>query len=668
MEPRSDGQRGSPASNIRFGPFELDVRAAELCKEGVRIRLQDQPFQILRMLLDRPGEAVLREEIRDRLWPDGTVVEFDRSINAAVKRLRDSLRDSAEKPRYIETLARRGYRFIGTVETAPRELPEASTVEPAGTATPHDGSIEASESGEAFSSGLGRSQTPLQRARILAPVLLGAAILLVLAGAWYYRRGAPARWAREVALPEATRLVSAGNYAGAFPFIYRALQVLPQDSSLNRIRREISYTVPIRTTPSGASVYVKPYGSPDSEWLFIGQSPLEKFLLPPAYFRWRITKPGFRTLEAAAGISGPSIDFNLDPEGSVAPDVMHVPRGTSRFYSFQSVALDEYWIDRYEVTNRQFKTFVDSGGYQNKGYWREEFVKDGQVLTWEQAIGQFRDATGRAGPATWEVGDYPSGHGEYPVNGVSWYEAAAYAQFATKQLPTVYHWYRAASPGIYSDVLLFSNFGGSGPLLVGSRPSLGAFGTHDMAGNVREWCSNATGDRRYILGGSWNAGRSNYFTPDAVSPFDRSPENGFRCVKYLAGSLPEALTRPIDKSERDHRTESPVSDSVFQILRNFYSYDRTELNPKSEAVDESSAHWTAQKITFDGAYDHQRVIAWLYLPKNAKPPYQTIVYFPAGHARAVGSIDRRVSSTLRHPAWEFSDFLSLSFGCLGPAC
>src|SRR5580658_5668830 len=101
------------ASNVRFGPFELDVRRGELRKEGRRIRLQEQPFQILKMLLESPGEVVSREEIRKRLWPGDTVVEFDHSINAAVRRLRDALRDSADNPRYIKTLARQGYSFIG---------------------------------------------------------------------------------------------------------------------------------------------------------------------------------------------------------------------------------------------------------------------------------------------------------------------------------------------------------------------------------------------------------------------------------------------------------------------------------------------------------------------------------------------------------------------------
>src|SRR6516165_4800832 len=101
---------------IRFGPFELDVRAAELRKQGIKVRLHEQPFRILLMLLEHPGDVVLRDEIRLALWPNNTVVEFDHSINAAIQRLRDALSDSADNPKYVETVARRGYRFIGTVE------------------------------------------------------------------------------------------------------------------------------------------------------------------------------------------------------------------------------------------------------------------------------------------------------------------------------------------------------------------------------------------------------------------------------------------------------------------------------------------------------------------------------------------------------------------------
>jgi len=101
---------------FRFGRFELDLRARELRKDGVRIRLQDQPFELLAMLLERPAEVLTRDELRGRLWPDGTFVDFEHGLNAAVKRLRAALGDDAEHPRFVETLHRRGYRFIGMVE------------------------------------------------------------------------------------------------------------------------------------------------------------------------------------------------------------------------------------------------------------------------------------------------------------------------------------------------------------------------------------------------------------------------------------------------------------------------------------------------------------------------------------------------------------------------
>jgi TolB-like protein/DNA-binding winged helix-turn-helix (wHTH) protein/Tfp pilus assembly protein PilF len=105
-----------PAESIRFGLFEFDPQSGELRKQGNRIRLQGQPVEILAMLLSRPGELVTREELQKKLWPADTFVDFDRSLNAAVKRLRTALGDSAETPRFIETLARRGYRFIAPVD------------------------------------------------------------------------------------------------------------------------------------------------------------------------------------------------------------------------------------------------------------------------------------------------------------------------------------------------------------------------------------------------------------------------------------------------------------------------------------------------------------------------------------------------------------------------
>ena len=116
-------------SPIRFGAFEVDTRSGELRRQGSRLKLQEQPFQVLVLLLERPGEVVTREELTRRLWSNNTFVDFDRGLNKAINRLREVLRDSAEKPRFIETLPQRGYRFIAHVE---RAAADSAVAAPAG--------------------------------------------------------------------------------------------------------------------------------------------------------------------------------------------------------------------------------------------------------------------------------------------------------------------------------------------------------------------------------------------------------------------------------------------------------------------------------------------------------------------------------------------------------
>ncbi len=129
------------ALRYRFGVYEADVRAGELLREGTKIKLQEQPFQVLVVMLERPGEVISREELRQRLWPSDTFVDFDHSLNTAINKLREALRDSAANPRFIETKARRGYRFIAPVQVIgnnPVVLPDSSvtTVTPSETAPP----------------------------------------------------------------------------------------------------------------------------------------------------------------------------------------------------------------------------------------------------------------------------------------------------------------------------------------------------------------------------------------------------------------------------------------------------------------------------------------------------------------------------------------------------
>src|ERR1700754_722667 len=129
MEQSSD----SPSSVLQFGAFEVDPRLGILTKQGKRLRLQEQPFQVLLMLLEKRGELVSREEIHKRLWPD-TIVDFDHGLNKAINKIREVLGDSAASPRFVETVARRGYRFLADVKSL--EHPAGREAEPAGTAVP----------------------------------------------------------------------------------------------------------------------------------------------------------------------------------------------------------------------------------------------------------------------------------------------------------------------------------------------------------------------------------------------------------------------------------------------------------------------------------------------------------------------------------------------------
>jgi len=157
-----------------FGGFELETRSAELRKDGLSVRLADQPFQILLLLLRRPGEVVSRDEVRQALWPADTFVDFDAGLNSAIKRLRDALGDSAESPRFVETLPRRGYRLLAAVES--EAAPDAPAAPP--------GPVQAATSP--------RRWTPTRAAAVLALGILLIALVAAATRARWHRRRAPA--------------------------------------------------------------------------------------------------------------------------------------------------------------------------------------------------------------------------------------------------------------------------------------------------------------------------------------------------------------------------------------------------------------------------------------------------------------------------------------------
>lgn len=477
-------------------------------------------------------------------------------------------------------------------------------------------------------------------------VLLGAGLFL----GWYLRRDARMRWARETAIPEIARLASTGEDAAAFTLARQVERLDPKDPAMQKLWPEVSLEISVHSEPEGAEIYMKTYREVDGPWEYAGHSPIEHIRVPFGLLRWKAQKHGFETAEVLSYslekgknlewlMEGTTLNLRLAAPGANPEGMVQVPGGKIDLgfpgmeKSVSTVELSDYWMDQFEVTNREFKKFVDAGGYRRAEYWREPFLEDKRRLSWDEAILRFRDKAGRPGPATWELGNYPEGEGEYPVTGVSWYEAAAYAQFAGKHLPTAHQWQNAAQTWLASDIVPLSNFGGPGLVPVGTHKGMSPFGTYDMAGNAKEWCWNATENKRFILGGAWNEARYMFVDWDAQSPFDRLPTYGFRCVKEIPGtSLPKAALEPVSFRFRDYSKEKPVSDQVFAALKNLYRYDPGPLNVAAEPVDESNTYWTKQKVTFNAAYGNERMSAYVYLPKNAMRPYETVVFFPGSYA------------------------------------
>jgi eukaryotic-like serine/threonine-protein kinase len=469
---------------------------------------------------------------------------------------------------------------------------------------------------------------------------IAAALTLVLAAGAFYLIS---RWQRERqrAADDVIRLTGEDQFASAFLRARAAGSAITEEQWT-----AMSAVVSIETTPPGAEIRWKNYSTPEATWQSLGRSPLERVRIPLGALRVQVSKDGFETLDRVLirwnnNFHDPTgevnlnqypdrIRFELVKPGVLPAGMVKVPAGpfgiaSSGFFPFP---MESYLIDKYEVTNRQYKEFVDRGGYQNRAWWKERFVRDGRELSWEEAISLFRDSTGKPGPATWGGGSYPAGQEEYPVRGVSWYEAAAYAAFAGKSLPSLHHWHKAASVWMTHLVIPFGNFGSAGPLPVGRTQSLGPYGTYDMAGNVKEWCWNEAEDgKRYILGGGWNEEGSDFGTQDRHPPTDRAPENGFRCVRYLE-PLPDSFSGAVTNSIRDYSRERPVSDETFEMFRSMYLYEHTPLEAKVEALDESSQAWRKEKVTFRAAYGRERMAAYLFLPKSAQPPYQAVVFMP----------------------------------------
>jgi formylglycine-generating enzyme required for sulfatase activity/dienelactone hydrolase len=500
---------------------------------------------------------------------------------------------------------------------------------------------------------------------VLVPATL---VVLGVAGALAWSSISRSRRAVFVAesLPRIESLARSGQFVEAFE-LARAVEAETGEATVpTELWEVLSIPVSVVSEPAGATITFRPFGQSEQSTT-LGVTPLTNARAPRGALHWRAELAGHRPADLVTG-SNNALRFELVPESAPDAGMIRIPAGPIRLWALgavhanPAVTLGAFLIDRREVTNKEFAAFVAAGGYTREEFWRHPFVDGARTLTFGDAVKRFVDSTGRPGPATWEVGAYPDGQDDLPVGGISWYEAAAYAAFAGKELPTIYHWYQADTandiqmlPGL---VLSGANHDGAGPRPA-SRGSMSAHGAVDMSGNVREWSANASDNAtRLTLGGAWTDPAYQYLFPDARPPFNRSPGNGLRVMKRVggtsgAGESPDVTAALPGLPAVDPRTRRPVSDAEFAVFARFFELKPVPLDPRVETADDSSKVWIKYRVSFAAGYGGERMTALLYLPRAARPPYQVVILMGGA-----GTFYRKSSATEQELfGWNYCDYL-----------
>ncbi|MEJ2218340.1 MAG: bifunctional serine/threonine-protein kinase/formylglycine-generating enzyme family protein [Gemmatimonadota bacterium] len=391
-----------------------------------------------------------------------------------------------------------------------------------------------------------RGRQRLRMAVMAVPiVLLGAAALVV-----HQRRAAGVRLLSETLLPVAR--------AGRLDEVYDSLQAAGVSLGAGGLRDLVAVagaTLGVTTDPTGATVTLGRLSAPLSAHAnaeMLGRSPLPGRVLVAGSYRMTLSASGYADLDISVDLGvGDTLAIHraLVPEAWGVPDMAVVDAGRV-VGPLAPAAGDDmvppFLIDRHEVTNEAFSRFVAGGGYADPSLWPDSLVLDGRTLPRAEALARFVDRTGLPGPRTWTGGTYPPDRGAYPVTGVSWYEAAAFARWSGKSLPTWRQWWRAALGDVdqpypwghdHATLDDRSNFGMVGTSAVDRHPDgVSPYGAYDMAGNVREWLAGEPGSDRFAAaGGSWQDPTYAFYNPNVerFAPGFASDAIGFRLVEAV---------------------------------------------------------------------------------------------------------------------------------------
>lgn len=512
-----------------------------------------------------------------------------------------------------------------------------------------------------------REETAWDRRRVglilvaTLPLLGGGALLLLR------NVGRTSETDARVLVQQATSLIGEKRYGQAYDLLVKAIHVIPDDSTFADLWPTVTRRLTVATVPPGATVEAQRFSALSSGeepvWTTLGTTPIRDLVVPREDHLLRLSLEGYRSAERLFAPSRELVyrrTVNEHPDSGVVVHLIQTtaggpPAGMVRIpggnYELVSpdmpnafvATLDEFYIDRFEVTNKEFLEFVRAGGYANETHWTEFSNPRDHA----EMVARLVDQTGQPGPRGWTDQMYPEGEVDYPVTGVTWYEAAAYAAFRGRGLPTLHQWEKAARDGAFN---AFDDFvlpwgmvpsGGIGSNRVRSLTSKpgpvdehpfgqSIYGAYAMAGNVKEWLANRHGEGRAVAGGSWQDPLYLFSAVGGHDPLYSASTLGFRTV-WLDPDR-RRLSRDQGLVTLDTLGITPVYDpvdrSTFRTLLTHYRYDRRAANAEIVASAETE-DWVREEIAFDGP-EGERVLSYLYLPRRSPPPHRPVLFVPGG--------------------------------------
>ncbi|UCC25709.1 MAG: SUMF1/EgtB/PvdO family nonheme iron enzyme [Gemmatimonadales bacterium] len=470
------------------------------------------------------------------------------------------------------------------------------------------------------------------------------ALVLVVSLGYTVLSSQRTRHARNEVLPEAMRLAEAGQYDDAFELLQGVAREVEGDPLFEEAMAAAAVRRDVVSDPPGADVWSRPYLAADSAWQHLGVTPLLGIRVPRGLRAWRIVREGYVSQPLAPWF-GSDLPRSLTPLDEVPEGMLPHPSGLYPAWTTDTGPdlthnLPAFLYDRVEVTNSAFLGFVEAGAYQSPAFWEDLGVEPPS----ESQVASMVDRTGLPGPGGWEVGAPPPGSDDFPVSGVSWFEAMAYCRWQGKTLPTLYHWTGSSGVAFSSpEIAARANFASDGPRTA-DPSAFGRWGALELAGNLREWVWNESSGLRLSVGGSWRDPEYYFAHVADLDPMDRSPENGFRCILELEVNEDSRNARdPIALFRRDFTAETPVSDEVFEVFRRRFQYDRQPLDASVEASGTSPGGFVWERIAYTVPYRSTPGGAILLRP-NGPGPHPVVIVFPGSGAFLAADFEGFVSN------------------------